>query len=372
MDESAHGYMLRIFRDMPDPRVDRTRDHYLHDTSPSPSALSWPAWEHWVHIADYGQANEQWFRTFLDLPNGIPSHDTFGRVFAALDPDEFEKRLQVWVHGVAGSSEGKHIAIDGKTRRRSFDRAGNRAAIHMVNAYVHENHAVFAQVKVDEKSNEITAVPKLLEMLKVKDATVTFDALHCQRSISEAVVKKDGHYVMTLKSNQPTLHEDVIWAFEDAAEFCDDEFESIEKGHGRIECRRCRTLGDVDWLVKRHDWPGLRSIAKIERERTVDGEMSRETAYVLSSLPATNAQRIATVVRNHWRVENQFHWTLDVAFNEDACRLRVDNAAENLSRVRRLALMLLKQETTAKMGVKGKRAKCGYQRDYLLTVLNIT
>lgn len=352
--------------------VESTRDHYLHDILTITVCAVLAGLEHWVHIADYGESNEDWFRTFLDLPNGIPSHDTFGRVFAALDPDEFEKRLQVWIHAVAGSSEGKHIAIDGKTLRRSFDRAGKKAAIHMVNAYVHENHAVFAQVKVDEKSNEITAVPKLLEMLQLKDATVTFDALHCQRSTSQAIVKKDGHYVIMLKGNQPTLQADVIWAFEDAEEMCDDEFESIEKGHGRLERRRCRTLGNLAWLQKRHDWPGLASIAKIERERTINGQTGHETAYAISSLPAMNAQRIATAVRNHWRVENQFHWTLDVAFREDDCRLRVDNAAENLSRVRRIALMLLKQEKTAKMGIKGKRAKCGYQRDYLLTVLGIT
>jgi len=376
MDESGHEFLLRVFREMPDPRIARTRAHSLHDILVIAVCATLAGLEHWTHIADYGEANEDWFRTFLDLPHGIPSHDTFGRVFAALDPDEFERRLQVWVHAVAGSSKGKHIAIDGKTLRRSFDRASDKAAIHMVNAYVHENHAVFAQVKVDEKSNEITAVPKLLAMLKVEDATVTFDALHCQKSISKQVVAQGGDYVMMLKGNQPSLQADVQWALDDAAQrgWPDehDEHESSEKGHGRIEVRRCWTLGDVNWLRERHDWPGLRSIAKVERARTVDGETSRETAYVISSLPGRCAQRIGQVVRNHWRVENELHWTLDVAFNEDGCRVRVANAAENLARVRRIALMLLKQEKTAKIGVKGKRAKCAYQRDYLLKVLGIT
>lgn len=371
MDESAHTLMLRIFRDIPDPRVDRTRDHALHDILTITVCAVLAGLEHWVHIADYGEANEEWFRSFLDLPNGIPSHDTFGRVFAALDPDEFEKALQAWIHAVAGSTEGKHIAIDGKTLRRSFDRASNKAAIHMVNAYVHEDHAVFAQLKVDEKSNEITAVPKLLDMLKVEGATVTFDAMHTQRDTSRRIVEKKGHYVMTVKGNQKTLLEDVKLALDHAATF-DDDVEQMEKAHGRIERRRCWTLGDVGWLQSRHNWPGLQSISKIQRERTIDGKTSSEIAYIISSLPSRNASRIATVVRNHWRVENQFHWTLDVAFGEDNCRVRVDNAAENVARVRRLALMLLKNEKTAKMGVKGKRAKCGYQRDYLLTVLGIT
>ena len=375
MDESGHEFMLRIFRDMPDPRVDRTRDHSLHDILVIAVCAVLAGLEHWTQIADYGQANQEWFGTFLDLPNGIPSHDTFGRVFAALDPDEFEKRLQRWVHAVAGSSAGKHIAIDGKTLRRSFDRASQKAAIHMVNAYVHENHAVFAQVKVDEKSNEITAVPKLLAMLQVKDATVTFDALHCQKTISEKVVDKGGHYVMVLKGNQPTLQADVQWALADARDRGwpgeHDTYACTEKGHGRIERRRCWTLGDVTWLQERHGWPGLQSVALIERERTVEGRTSREECLVISSLPGRCAQRIAQVVRNHWRVENELHWTLDVAFNEDACRIRVENAAENLSRVRRIGLMLLKQEKTAKMGIKSKRAKCGYQREYLFKVLGI-
>jgi len=371
MDESAHTLMLRIFHDIPDPRVDRTRDHNLHDILVITVCAVLAGLEHWVHIADYGESNRDWFDSFLELPNGIPSHDTFGRVFAALDPDGFETALQQWIHAIAGTTEGKHIAIDGKTLRRSFDRASNKAAIHMVNAYVHEDHAVFAQLKVDEKSNEITAVPKLLEMLKVKDATVTFDAMHTQRDTARRVVEKKGHYVMMVKGNQKTLQEDVQLALDEATMF-DDEVEHIEKAHGRIERRRCWTLGDVGWLQERHDWPGLTSIAKIERERTVDGQTSREVAYVISSLPACNAQRIATVVRNHWRGEKECHWTLDVAFGEDNCRVRVDNAAENIARVRLIALMLLKKEKTAKMGVKGKRAKCSYQRDYLLTVLGIT
>ncbi len=375
MDESAHEFLLRAFIDMPDPRVDRTKHHYLHDILVITVCSVLAGLEHWTQMQDYGKANRAWFDTFLDLPNGIPSHDTFGRVFAALDPDEFESRFQRWTRALAGGTKGKHIAVDGKTLRKSFDRASNKVAVHMVSAWVHENHAVFAQVKVDDKSNEIPAAPKLLAMLDLTDATVTFDALHCQRETAAQIVEQGGHYVMAVKENQPTLHTDVQWAFEDALAngFSGehDFYERVEKGHGRIETRRCWTSGNVGWLRDRHQWPGLESICLMERQRVIGNEQSLERHYYVSSHPGRCAQRSACVIRNHWRVENELHWTLDVGFHEDACRVRVANAAENLSRVRRIALMLLKQDKTCKLGVKSKRAKCGYDRAYLLRVLKL-
>jgi len=210
MEESAQTLLLRLFRDMPDPRMAKKISHKLHDILVITVLGVISGLEHWTQIEDFGKANEAWFRTFLDLPNGIPSHDTFGKVLANLDPDAFEQRIQQWIHALVGSTtEGKHIAIDGKTLRRSFDRASGKMAVHMVNAYVHENHAVFGQLKVDDKSNEITAIPKLLEMLQLKDATVTIDAMGCQRDIAQKIVERGGHYVLALKGNQSALQEDV-------------------------------------------------------------------------------------------------------------------------------------------------------------------
>ena len=369
----SQGFLLRIVRDIPDPRQVGKVGHKLHDILVIVVCATIAGLEHFTHFEDYAKANEEWFRSFLDLPNGIPSHDTFGNVLAALDPGEFERRIQLWFHVLAGSTAGKHIAIDGKTLRRSFDTASGKAAIHMVNAYVYENHAVFAQVKTDEKSNEITAIPKLLEMLQLKDATVTLDAMGCQTKIAKQIVAKQGHYVMAVKGNHGSLRDDVQTYLDDAIAngFAGehDIYECTEKGHGRIETRRCWTSGEVAWLRKRHDWPALASIAVVECERTVKGQPSTERRYFISSHPGRCAQKIATFVRNHWRVENELHWTLDVCFAEDSCRVRVANAAENLARLRRIALMLLKSEKSCKLGVKGKRAKASYQRDYLLKVL---
>jgi len=376
MDDSAHEVLLRIVRDLPDPRQAWKVSHKRHDILVIVVCATIAGLEHFTEFEDDAEANAEWFQTFLDLPNGIPSHDTFGHVLAALDPNEFERRIQLWFHALAGSTAGKHIAIDGKTLRRSFDRASKKAAVHMINAYVHENHAVFAQLKTDEKSNEITAVPKLLEMLKLKEATVTLDAMGCQKDIAGKIVEKKGHYVMAVKGNQGSLQEDIRTYLDDAIEHGfageHDLYECSEKGHGRIEVRRCWTCGNVQWLAKRHDWPKLSSLAAVECVRTVNGQTSTERRYFISSHSGRCAQKIATLVRNHWRVENELHWTLDVCFNEDSCRVRAANAAENLARMRRVTLMLLKSEKTCKLGIKTKRRKAGYQRDYLLKVLGFT
>jgi len=374
MDDSAHTLMLRLFRDLPDPRVAGKVVHKLHDILVITVCAVISGLEHWTQIEDFARANEQWFKRFLDLPNGIPSHDTFGKVFSVIDPDEFEKRIQLWIHALVGSnSEGKHIAIDGKTLRKSFDTASNKAAIHMLNAYVHENHAVFGQLKVESKTNEITAIPQLLEMLQLKEATVTIDAMGCQRDIAQKIVEKEGHYVFALKGNQSTLQEDIQTFMDDViaqgGRGAYDYYETVEKSHGRIETRKCWSSGDVDWLTQREDWAGLSSMAAVESTRTVNGKTSVERRYFISSHSGKQAQKIATLVRNHWRVENELHWTLDVSFNEDQCRVRIENAAENLARIRRISLLLLKNDTTCKLGIKSKRAKAGYDRNYLLTLL---
>lgn len=376
MDDSAHKLMLRIFKDIPDPRMQGKVVHKLHDILVIAVCSIIAGIEHWTQMEDYARANQDWFAGFLELPNGIPSHDTFGNVFAALSPDEFERAIQLWISSLSGSStKGKHIAIDGKTLRGSFDRSAGKLAVHMVSAYVHENHTVFGQVKVDDKSNEITAIPKLLEMLELKESTVTIDAMGCQKDIAKAIVEKQGDYVLALKGNQGSLLDDVQTFIDDAIiNGSDDDYdyyESTEKSHGRIEIRKCWSFGDIKWLTRRHDWVGLKSISAVESKRIVGENESIERRYFISSHSGRCSRAIAGFVRNHWRVENELHWILDVCFNEDSCRTRTQNAAENLARVRRVALMLLKNEKTCKLGVKSKRAKAGYDRDYMLTVLGL-
>ncbi|MCK5783217.1 MAG: ISAs1 family transposase [Desulfobacterales bacterium] len=376
MKDSAHALLLRIFRDMPDQRMPGKVIHKLHDILVITVCAVICGLEHWTQIEDFTNANEQWFREFLELPNGVPSHDTFGKVFSVINPDEFERRIQKWIHCLVGSNtQQKHIAIDGKTLRKSFDTASGKAAIHMLNAYVYENHAVFGQLKVDSKTNEITAIPKLLEMLQLKDATVTIDAMGCQKNIAQKIIENQGHYVLALKGNQGALKDDVELFMNDriaeGSHASCDYYETVEKSHGRIEIRKCWTCWDVNWLNQRHQWMGLSCIAAVESTRTINGKSSTERRYFISSHSGRQAQKIAVLVRNHWRVENELHWTLDVSFNEDQCRVRIENAAENLARIRRIALLLLKNDKTCKLGTKSKRAKAGYDRSYLLTLLGL-
>ena len=366
------------FSVLPDPRVERTRKHKLEDILTITISAVICGAETWADVEAFGESKEGWFRTFLELPHGIPSHDTFGRVLAALDPEAFERAFQAWVRDLKGTSAGKQVAIDGKAIRRSLDRASGRACIHLVSAWVCEDHAVFGQLAVDDKSNEITAIPKLLEMLKLEKATVTIDAMGCQREIARRVKEKGGEYVLSLKENQRALYEDVKLYLDDAltrdfAGIEHDLREETEKGHGRIETRRVWCTGQVDWLRRRHEgWTGLRSIAVVEARRQVSGEEpSVERRYFISSLPGDSARRLGEAVRNHWGAESRLHWTLDVCFGEDQSRARIGNAAQNLSRVRRIALTLLREERTAKVGIKCKRLKAGWDAAYLLRVLGI-
>jgi predicted transposase YbfD/YdcC len=370
--------LWEFFTVLPDPRVERTRKHKLEDILTITICSVICGAETWDDVESFGESKEAWFRTFLDLPHGIPSHDTFGRVFAALDADAFERAFQAWVTDLKGSTAGKHVAIDGKAIRRSLDRASGRSCIHLVSAWVCEDHAVFGQLAVDDKSNEITAIPKLIEMLNLKKAVVTIDAIGCQTDIARKVKEKGGDYVLSLKENQGTLHEDVTLFLDDARtrEFAGiehDFFQETEKGHGRLETRRVWSTEQTEWLRKRHgDWSGLRSIAVVESSRQVRGEAAKvERRYFISSLPGSSARRLGLAVREHWGVENRLHWSLDVCFGEDQSRARIGNAAQNLSRVRRIALTLLKQDHTVKVGIKGKRLKAGWDEPYLLHVLGI-
>jgi predicted transposase YbfD/YdcC len=369
--------LLECFASLPDPRVQRTQRHKLVDILAIAILGTICGADTWVDIADFGRAKEPWLRGFLELPNGIPSHDTFGRVFARVDPEQFRLCFLDWVKTVAKLTRGQVIAIDGKTVRRSHDRVAGREAIHMVSAWATANHLTLGQVKVDAKSNEITAIPELLRLLDLQGCIVTLDALGCQREIAEQIIRQGGDYVLAVKDNQSGLSERVQGIFERAecADYAQIEeheaCETIGKGHGRIEIRRCWMISDPAQALYAQSlvfWAGLRSLIKIVSERRVGDQVSTETRYYIASLSG-NARRGLNAVRSHWGVENGLHWSLDVTFGEDDSRVRKDHAPENLAMLRRLALSLLKQERTAKCGLKAKRLMAGWNEAYLLKVL---
>lgn len=363
-----------FFASMSDPRSVHGTRHILGDLVAIAICAVVCGAESWVDVELFGRAKQKWLATFLALPHGIPSHDTFGRVFAALDPDHFERCFRAWTGALAGVIVGV-VAIDGKTLRRSFDTAHRRAAIHMISAWAADNHVVFGQMAVGDKSNEVTAIPKLLAMLDIKGLIVTIDAIGCQKAIAAQIVAQGGDYMLQVKANQPELHADIRQIFDAVAAGgwgtrAHDTHEAIEKGHGRLERRRTLLTWDVPWLVKRSSpWKGLRGIVMVECERTVGDAVAVQRHYYITSMHTHKAAEAARACRAHWGVENGLHWTLDVGMNEDQCRLRVGHAAENFSRLRRLALNLLKNESTVKAGLRAKSKTAGWDHDYLLRVL---
>jgi predicted transposase YbfD/YdcC len=329
--------------------------------------------EDWVSIAAFGEAKQEWFKSFLDLPHGMPSHDTFGRVFERLDPDAFERCFQQWTRGLTKVLSGS-VSIDGKTLRRSIDSASKKAAIHLVSAWASEHNLVFGQLATDAKSNEITAIPKLLELLDIKGNTVTIDAAGCQKNIAKLIIDKGGDYNIALKGNQPTLEADVTKVFEDAKKegWKDrehDTFEEWDKGHGRIERRTTTITWDAMILCKTSGFAGLRCLVQVERERIIAGQSTVTTNYYISSVNTRKASVMGGICREHWGVENKLHWCLDVGFNEDQSRARKGHSAENLSRLRRIGLNMLKRDTTKKMGIKNKRLVAGWSNDFLIQLL---
>jgi predicted transposase YbfD/YdcC len=331
----------------------------------------------WADVYEFGLAKLKWFKTFLDLPHGIPSADTFERVFSRLDPDAFERCFTTWTQTLSVRSAGSLVAIDGKRIRRSFEHAWSQSsAAHLVSAFAADNAMVFAQVALEEKENEITGIPRLLELLDLRGATVTIDAIGCQTAIAEHIVTQGGEYVLCAKDNQPHLARALRADLDDLirtkfAAVPHDVCETIDGDHGRIETRRVWTTSRIDWLGEEQDrWPGLRSVAVVESTRDVPNQgVSHERRYYISTLDGTDAKRMAHSIRGHWGIENKLHYVLDVSFAEDLCRVRKGHAAENLSRIRRIALNLLRRETTKKRGIKGKRLLAGWDHDYLLKLL---
>lgn len=364
--------IYECFSDLPDPRMEKKTKHSLMDMITIVICAVISGADGWVEIEAYGKAKYGWLKTFLALPNGIPSHDTFGRFFALLSIEELERCFHRWVQSVAEVVEGG-IHIDGKQLRRSYDSASGKAAIHMVSAWASSTGLTLGQVKTEEKSNEITAIPELLKMLELKGCIVTLDAMGCQKKIAEQIVEQEGEYILALKGNQDSLYMEVIEVFQQAVEtnFTGVEFDSYEteeRGHGRVETRRYWMIRSLDVLPDIRGWKHLNAIGMVESERRIGDEVSTEIRFYITSLDC-NAERFAKTVRNHWGIENSLHWILDVAFREDESRIRIGHAAENMSILRRLTLNLIKQEKSTKLGVKVKRRRAGWDNDYLLTLL---
>ena len=379
MGEHPSGAILEHFADLEDPRVEYLCDHKLIDIVGMAICAVICGADSWVEVESYGKAREEWLRTFLDLRNGIPSHDTFGRVFASLDADQFRRCFMDWVAAVSELSEGQVVAIDGKTLRCSHDKTAGLGAIHMVSAWANANELVLGQIKVDEKSNEITAIPALLSVLALSGCIVTIDAMGCQKGIAQAILDQEADYVLAVKENQPTLHRKITEMFDHAiaegtAHTSYDYSEQIEKNHGRIETRRCWVISDPDYLFyiqgprEKEHWPGLQSLVRVEATRRVGEQCSQETRYYIASL-ACEAKPMNAAVRGHWGVENSLHWVLDIAFREDESRIRKGNGPQLFGILRHMALNLLKQDKTIKTGIHGKRLRAAWDPPYLLRVL---
>jgi len=360
---------LKYFAALTDPRVERNREHLLEEILLIAIAAVLSGAESWNDIADYGADKLDWLKSFLLLPSGIPSHDTFNRVFAALDPEEMEKGFADWVSSIAKLTAGEVVAIDGKTLCGTRE-TGKKQLVHMVSAWASANNLVLGQRKVDEKSNEITAIPKLLQALELAGTVVTIDAMGCQRNIAHKIIEKKADYVLAVKENQGLLLEQLRDSF--LLLECNAVAEEIDCGHGRVEQRKCSVIADLSLIEKAAEWASLQGLVRIESERyhKVSGKIEREIRYYITSL-RTDAARLNKVIRQHWGIENKLHWVLDVGFGEDLDRKRAGHAAQNFSLLNKIALNLLKQETTFKRGIRSKRLKAARNHPYLLKLLGI-
>lgn len=360
---------VSFFSGLHDPRVERTKAHLLGDILFIAIASVICGADTWNDMEIFGKAKESWLRTILKLPEGIPSHDTFNRVFSLLDPKELEDGFLQWTRSAAKLTEGEVVSIDGKSIRGSRS-GGKKAIVHMVSAWAGGNSMALGQLKTDDKSNEIAAIPELLKLLALKGCIVTIDAMGCQKDVASAIIDKEAGYILALKSNQGSL----LQQAKDSFRFLEAKSvsEEADGGHGRVETRICSAIDDLSMVRQKKGWKNLRSLVRIESERYIKatGETEKETRFYISSLPA-DASLLNRSIRSHWGIENSLHWILDVAFNEDHSRKRAGYAAQNFSVINRIALNLLKNELTAKQGIKGKRLKAGWDDKYMMKILNI-
>lgn len=376
MSTNPTASLTEHFSTLEDPRSDHGRRHLLLDIIVMAICAVICGADNWVEVELFGRSKEQWLRTFLELPHGIPSHGTFGRVFRLLDPKQFRRRFRSWIEAVETVTEGQVIPVDWKTLCRSHDRTLGKAAIQMVSAWATANRLVLGQIEVDDQSNEITAIPELLEALDIAGCIVTVDAIGCQRDIAEAIVGQRADYVLALKANQGNLYTEVadLFAYAEEIEYRDVEHDfqqTVSKGHGRIEVRQCWMITESDFLGyvhQRGDWPELNAIVKVHAERRIGTEVTRKTRYYITSL-GNDAQQTLYAVRGHWKIENQVHWVLDVVFREGHSRIRKGSGAQNFAILRHIALSLLRQEKTTKVGIKAKRLRAALDEKYMLKVL---
>jgi len=373
-DKPRHLGIFAFFETLPEPRVERTRRHPLMSILVIALLTMTCVGEGLEDMEEFGLAKQAWLETFLDLPYGIPSEDTFRRVLSALNPQAFNAGFIAWVQALAQGTSGKLLPIDGKTIRRSFNRATGRKALHVVSAWIASNRLTLGQIVTEEKSNEITAIPKLLELLDVRGATVTIDAMGCQKAIAKKIIDQHADYIMGLKGNQTTAHKEVADFFTNAhaTAFRDVEHtfhETVDGSeHGRLEVRRVWASQQLDWFADLAKWKGLRSIIMIESERTVGADTSTERRYYWSS-HGVDAKSFAEMIRGHWGIENQLHWCLDVGFREDESRIRTDHGPENIALLRKIAMNLAKSERSNKRGVHAKRKLAAWDEAYLLKLL---
>ena len=403
------GWVVEHFAGLVDPRAERAQRHELLDIIVITICGVICGADNWVEIEEFGNARLEWLSRFLRLPNGIPSHDTFGRVFSRLDPDQFGACFMNWARSVAELTQGEVVAIDGKTLRRCHDRGQGRAPLHLVSAWAAQNHLVLGQTRTQAHSNEITAIPQLLALLELRGCIITIDAMGCQTEIAQQIVDGGADYLLAVKSNQGELYGNIQDLFQMAAQegslaeepvyhrpdyhrpdyHRPDYHRQVDKGHGRLETRECWVITDpaeLAYVDPHRRWLGLKSVAKVcyrrgvhpqappqalrEALRDAPREAPTETRYYICSYQPAAAS-LLQASRQHWGIENSLHWVLDMAFDEDHCRVRTGHADQNLAVVRHLTLNLLKQERTAKVGIKAKRKKAGWDHDYLLKVLAI-
>ena len=376
--------LIEHFECLSDPRVDRTKDHDLIDVLVIALCTLLCGGESFNDMEDFGHAKYDWFKTFLRLRNGIPSHDTFNRVFAALDPHQFLDCFLRWTQSLRQAVSQEIVALDGKALRRALNK--DQSVKYVVSAWAESNNLVLGQLKVEDKSNEITALPQLLRVLELSGCIVTIDAIGCQKKIAKEIIEADADYVLALKGNQETVHQEVKdfldqslaekqkprprGAKKPAAAASLASLETVEKDHGRLETRRYYQSSQLAWFADLAQWEGLKSVGMVESIREVDGKSTVERRYYLSSLPL-NVELFARAVRGHWGVENKLHWVMDVCFREDQSRARAGYAAENLATLRRLALNLLTREKTKKRGIRGKQLNASWDHAYLLRLLGI-